>query len=126
MKHELKILPEYFEAVVRGIKTFEVRKDDRPYKPGDVLVLREYDAQKYTGRTCGADVLYVLRGEYCRDGYCIMSIKPDVLEAEWIEHMGAYRLYKKDTPHKTAAYTDYLKEVNDQGYAVILEGGEIL
>lgn len=26
MTHELKILPEYFEAVRRGIKTFELRK----------------------------------------------------------------------------------------------------
>ena len=74
--HELKTLPEYFTAVLSGVKTFEVRRDDRPYKPGDVLMLREYDGAEYTGRTCGADVLYVLRGEYCRDGYCIMSIKP--------------------------------------------------
>lgn len=76
--HELKILPGYFAAVISGAKTFEVRKDDRPYKPGDVLALREYDGAVYTGRTCNADVLYVLRGEYCRDGYCIMSIKPRV------------------------------------------------
>ena len=74
--HELKTLPEYFAAVLSGAKTFEVRRDDRPYKTGDVLTLREYDGAEYTGRTCNADVLYVLRGEYCKDGYCIMSIKP--------------------------------------------------
>lgn len=30
--HELKILPEYFEAVVSGNKRFEIRKNDRNYK----------------------------------------------------------------------------------------------
>lgn len=39
--HELKILPEYFEAVVSGNKRFEIRKDDRNYKKGDILRLNE-------------------------------------------------------------------------------------
>ena len=29
MTHELKILKPYFDAVVSGDKTFEIRKDDR-------------------------------------------------------------------------------------------------
>lgn len=33
-KHELKILPQYFQAVWSGIKTFELRKDDRDYQLG--------------------------------------------------------------------------------------------
>lgn len=75
--HELKILPEYYEPVKKGIKTFEVRKDDREprFTPGDRLMLREFDGTKYTGRYLVADVLYVLRNEYCKDGYAIMSIK---------------------------------------------------
>ena len=32
MIHELKTLPEYFEAVIKGEKLFEVRKFDRPCK----------------------------------------------------------------------------------------------
>lgn len=75
MTHDLKILPEWFETVVSGFKTFEVRKDDRPYKPNDVLILREFDGERYTGRVCKVDVCFVLRGEYCRDGYCIMAIR---------------------------------------------------
>lgn len=75
MTHDLKISPEWFEAVCSGVKSFEVRKDDRPYKPNDVLILREFDGVKYTGRVCKADVRFVLRGDYCRDGYCIMAIK---------------------------------------------------
>ena len=75
MIHDLKILPEWFNAVVSGVKTFEIRKDDRNYQPRDVLLLREWDGKAYTGRTCKADVTMVLRGEYCREGYCTMSIR---------------------------------------------------
>ena len=37
---ELKILPEYFEAVKSGKKTFELRKNDRDFCVGDILILR--------------------------------------------------------------------------------------
>lgn len=43
MKHELKIWPQYFSRVIDGSKTFEVRKNDRGFQPGDEVVLREYD-----------------------------------------------------------------------------------
>lgn len=82
MTHYLKTLPEYFEDVLSGKKSFEVRKDDRnpKFAPGDKLILQEYmktsETGVYTGRVIHADVLLVLRGEYCRDGYCIMSIVP--------------------------------------------------
>lgn len=75
MIHDLKILPEWFNAVISGVKTFEIRKDDRNYQPRDELLLREWDGTAYTGRTCKADVTMVLRGEYCREGYCTMAIR---------------------------------------------------
>ncbi len=77
MIHELKIAPIYFEAVISGKKAFEVRKDDRKYQENDVLILKEYDNNAYTGREYAVIVTYILRGEYCKDGYCIMSIKHD-------------------------------------------------
>lgn len=43
MKHELKIWPQYYCRVADGSKTFEVRKNDRGYQPGDTVVLHEYD-----------------------------------------------------------------------------------
>lgn len=82
MEHKLKTLPEYFEAVVNGRKTFEVRRDDRPFADGDTLLLEEWDGSRYTGRTIKASVGYVLRGEYCRDGYCVMGIKLDGTNAD--------------------------------------------
>lgn len=76
MKHEAKILPEWFEALLSGRKSFEVRKDDRDpkYQTGDELFLREFDGIDYTGRTITAEVTFVLRNEYCREGFCILSV----------------------------------------------------
>ena len=49
--HELKILPEYFEALASGTKTFEIVLNDREYKVGDLLILREWTPLFfYTGR----------------------------------------------------------------------------
>ncbi len=39
MVHELKIIPDFFEAVASGKKKFEVRYDDRGYQAGDELIL---------------------------------------------------------------------------------------
>lgn len=79
MTHELKILKPYYEAVKAGDKTFELRKDDRPYKIGDTLILREIGAgNKPTGRTIEKKVGYILRNcpEYGLDnGYCILSLR---------------------------------------------------
>lgn len=43
MTHELKIAPAYFQALMDGTKTDELRReDDRTFAVGDVLVLREW------------------------------------------------------------------------------------
>lgn len=84
MKHELKTWPEYFQAVVSGVKTFEVRKNDRQFSPGDVLVLQEYDPRvlnkdsgtSYTGRICEVEVCYFLDNFVgIEPGYCLMAIR---------------------------------------------------
>jgi ASC-1-like (ASCH) protein len=75
--HELKILPEYFDAVRCGDKRFEIRKNDRNFHSGDILRLKEWDGQKYTGEEIDVLVRYILYGidEYgLSEGYCIMSI----------------------------------------------------
>lgn len=43
--HSLKTLPEFFEAILAGTKTFEARYDDRGFGVGDMLMLCEYDQQ---------------------------------------------------------------------------------
>lgn len=76
-KHDLKIWPEHFEAVVSGRKTFEVRADDREYAEGDTLLLREWnpDLQVHTGRTTERRVSHLLRDSaFVRDGFVILSL----------------------------------------------------
>lgn len=43
MKHILKIWPQYYCRVADGSKTFEVRKNDRGFQPGDEVHLLEWD-----------------------------------------------------------------------------------
>ena len=35
--HELKIEEEYYKAIIDGVKTFELRKNDRDYQVGDLI-----------------------------------------------------------------------------------------
>lgn len=62
--HVVKSWPEFFQPLMDGTKTFEIRFDDRHYAVGDVLHIREYDdrAGKFTGREVRRRVTYLLRG----------------------------------------------------------------
>ena len=89
--HELKIFPKYFEAVQDGSKTFEIRKADRDFKVGDILVLKEFKSRLidctgyeevvieeggYTGRKIAKRISYILEGgQYgLRKGYSILAL----------------------------------------------------
>lgn len=76
--HELKTIPPYFEAVQRGIKRFEVRLNDRGYKVGDILLLREYlpQTKQYTGRECYREIDYILDDAFVGliPGYVVLGI----------------------------------------------------
>ena len=77
MTHFLKIYPWYFHLIEIGVKTFEVRLNDRDYKVGDVLCLKEYCHWGiYTGRSIRKTICYILDDpEYCKEGYVILGIK---------------------------------------------------
>lgn len=59
--HELKIAPEYYEAILKREKRFEIRRNDRDYQQGDFLSLNEYEADKeiYTGRQIEVRITYI-------------------------------------------------------------------
>jgi len=82
--HPLKTLPQYFWAVVRGDKTYELRRDDRDFRVGDLIELHEWTPLGgYTGRTQAVEITHILRDakEYgLMDGYCILSIGPITLQ----------------------------------------------
>lgn len=95
--HKLKCLPEFFRALLAGIKPFEVRRDDRGFQRGDHLQLEEWEPAhheptrptpmvpapmmatqripaRYTGRTALFRVTYIFRGEGCAPGFCVMGV----------------------------------------------------
>jgi len=63
MKIEKKIWHEYFEKVLNGSKTYELRLNDFVINEGDTLVLREWNpkTKEYTGRTIEKKVGFVGR-----------------------------------------------------------------
>lgn len=83
--HVVKSWPRQFEAVRQGIKTAELRKDDRGYAIGDRLLLKEFDpeTQSYSGRWQTIEITHILNREnICavskqalHDDYAILSIK---------------------------------------------------
>ena len=76
MTHELKIQPEYFNAVLMGAKTFEIRKNDRGYKVGDTLILKEWIpiTRTYTGKELARKVTYITDYQQ-KPGYVVMAIE---------------------------------------------------
>lgn len=85
MKHDLKCWPEFFDAIASGIKTFDLRNNDRNFQVGDSLLLHEYDPtqSKYTGRFLERRISYILghrpdagcAATYgLRDGYVILAL----------------------------------------------------
>lgn len=74
---ELKITPKYFEAQRRGVKSFEIRKNDRGYRVDDVLWLEEYDPEKkqYTGHTLKRKITYITSYKQQED-YVVLGTAP--------------------------------------------------
>lgn len=78
--HMLKIVPPYFDLIIARRKLWEYRLNDRDFKEGDFLHLKEWDPFKkdYSGRFMEVLVTYIaIGGRFgIPEGYCIMSIRP--------------------------------------------------
>lgn len=89
--HEIKTWPPFFGSVFTGKKPFEFRRDDRHYRVGDLLDLREWEPTegnmaldpkkgKYTGRRVVMRVTYCLRASRMmpglESGYVVLGITP--------------------------------------------------
>lgn len=63
MKIEKKIWPEFFQKILNGDKSFELRLGDFECNPEDSLVLREWnpETKEYTGRVLEKKVTYVIK-----------------------------------------------------------------
>ncbi|MBK5074409.1 DUF3850 domain-containing protein [Budviciaceae bacterium CWB-B4] len=74
--HQLKILPEHFDPVFQGIKTSEVRYNDRQFQVGDVLELKEWIPDRFTGSKLWRTVLHVADLNDFKEGYVLLSMRP--------------------------------------------------
>ena len=83
---EKKTWPEYFQKILDGDKTYEVRLADFECEEGDVLVLKEWnpDTKEYTGREVEKEVTSIFntkdttfwnKEEVEKYGLYVMSIK---------------------------------------------------
>lgn len=76
--HELKVKKPFYDDLFFQRKNFEVRKNDREFKVGDILHLKEYpneDPRKKYGLL--REVIYILEGgQYGLDSeYVVMGLK---------------------------------------------------
>ncbi len=85
MTHALKTWPSFYLEIQKGLKTFELRKADRPFKIGDTLLLQEYDNDKkeYTGNEMPMEVIYVFSDEAfgLKKGYVLLGIQEKTLHS---------------------------------------------
>lgn len=73
--HDVKLGITFFDDVKTGRKTFELRKNDRGYKEGDIIVMHEYKDGTTTGRTIEKKIVYMLEDfTGLEDGYCILGL----------------------------------------------------
>lgn len=76
--HDLKITPGHFQSVSDERKTFEIRNNDRGFKVGDYLLLREWnpDTKEYSGRSIIRKIPYVLYDSlFVSEGYVALSLQ---------------------------------------------------
>ncbi len=90
--HKLKLNAAYYDDSASGIKTFEIRKNDRDFKVGDILELREYvwsglDGKgAYTGSVHWKIITYILDDkEYLYEDYICLAVLP-IAEPKEVEH----------------------------------------
>ena len=83
--HRLKSWPQFFRDINAGVRTHELRKNDRNFRVGDCLILQEYDPEKmeYTGHELTAEITSMtsfaqpcaVSGEALNSDFCILSIR---------------------------------------------------
>ncbi len=75
--HLIKCWPQQFWAIRSGLKTFEYRKNDRGYRVGDTLVIREYDpaTEAFSGAEARRRVTHMLASGFgLPEGYAVLGL----------------------------------------------------
>ena len=77
--HILKTVNPFYRHVERGIKNFEVRKNDRNFQVGDVIILKEFYPEYKNGVFSGDDmsfeITYIYKDETrLMDDYVVLEL----------------------------------------------------
>ena len=73
--HNLKTLPQYYQATIERRKLFEIRKNDRNFQTGDSVILNEWDGEHYTGRFCIGIIIDIYDITFLLPGYVAFTFK---------------------------------------------------
>lgn len=74
--HYIRLATTNYDDVASGKKAFELLKNDRDYKTGDLLEMSEFKDGRNTGRAITAEIVYMLENYTgLTDGYCILGTK---------------------------------------------------
>ena len=91
--HNIRLAKTYFNDVASGKKSFELRKNDRGYKVGDMLEMLEFADGRNTGRIIQAEVTYMLEGYTgLEEGYCILGISIKKVDTEKYDIPGQMKI----------------------------------
>lgn len=86
--HVLKAVDRYFDAIERGDKTFEVRRNDRAFQTGDIIELVKVTeggtavsspgGNAFSRVTLRRQITYLLQGGQfgIEPAYCVLGLGP--------------------------------------------------
>jgi hypothetical protein len=88
--HKLKTVQPHFSnvkyhdgKVENYFKKFEIRKNDRDFSVGDILLLQEYNScqQEYTGDGYFTEINYILNdSQYLQPGFIVLGLASMVID----------------------------------------------
>jgi hypothetical protein len=94
--HDVKSIQPHFDEVVSGVKTAELRIDDRGYEVGDTLRQREFVGGRYTGNYVEHEITHKLSGgPWLTNGYCMLSLARDPIRV-FVERTAVLLNLKKE------------------------------
>ena len=82
--HELKCWPKLFAQTVAGEKDFEYRRNDRNFKVGDTLKLREWDPEE--GKYLGGQMHLIIQRIWSSADIPLMKQKYVIMKVKYISH----------------------------------------
>lgn len=80
MTHTVKADSAFYKEMLEKGDGFQLVKDDRPYKVGEILMLQEWSTNHYTGKEESYEITSILKGDAkhnngIRKGFCFVFFK---------------------------------------------------